>query len=82
MNKLKYDVVTLGNHEFDYKIPQLEELNEKLNCGYISINYCLHETKTAIYNSSKIIEKGGKKNCFYWSSYSTNFIKNIFKFVI
>ena len=23
MNKLKYDVVTLGNHEFDYKIPEL-----------------------------------------------------------
>ena len=29
MNKLEYDVVTLGNHEFDYKIPQLEELEKK-----------------------------------------------------
>ena len=36
MNKLEYDVVTLGNHEFDYKIPQLEELEKKLNCGYIN----------------------------------------------
>ena len=58
MNQLKYDVATLGNHEFDYRIPVLEERAEQLNCGYISINYCLYETKTAIYNSSKIIEKG------------------------
>ena len=61
MNKLEYDVVTLGNHEFDYKIPQLEELEKKLNCGYISINYCFHKNKTSRYNASKIIEKGGKK---------------------
>ena len=61
MNKLEYDVVTLGNHEFDYKIPQLEECEQRLNCGYISINYCFHKNKTARYNVSKIIEKGGKK---------------------
>ena len=26
MNQLKYDVATLGNHEFDYRIPVLEEV--------------------------------------------------------
>ena len=61
MNKLEYQVVTLGNHEFDYKIPQLEVCEQKLNCGYISINYCFHKNKTAIYEPSKIIEVGGKK---------------------
>ena len=61
MNKLGYEVATLGNHEFTYKIPVLEERAKELNCGYISINYCFHANKTARYNVSKIIEKGGKK---------------------
>ena len=61
MNKLDYKVATLGNHEFDYKLEKLEELEKKLNCSYISINYCFHSNKTARYNSSKIIEINGKK---------------------
>ena len=40
MNKLEYDVVTLGNHEFDYGIEQLESIEKLLNCKYISSNYC------------------------------------------
>ena len=64
MNKLKYDVVTLGNHEFDYKIPELEKRAEELECGYISINYCFYANKTARYNVYKIIEKGSKKIAF------------------
>ena len=75
MNKLKYDVATLGNHEFDYKIPQLEELNEKLNCGYISINYCFHKNKTSRYNPSKIIEKNNKKIGFIGVSTPETFSK-------
>ena len=61
MNKLEYDVATVGNHEFDYKVEQLEELKGKLTCGYISINFCLHKTKEAIFPPSTIITKGGKK---------------------
>ena len=61
MNKIGYDVATLGNHEFDYQIPKLEENSFLLNCGYISINYCFHKNKTSIYNASKIIEKNNKK---------------------
>ena len=64
MNKLGYEVATLGNHEFDYKISVLEERAEQLDCGYISINYCFHANKTARYEVSKIIEKGGKKIAF------------------
>ena len=64
MNKLKYEVATLGNHEFTYKIPVLEERAKQLDCGYISINYCFHANKTARYDVSKIIEKGGKKIAF------------------
>ena len=61
MNKLGYEVATLGNHEFTYRIPVLEECAKQLDCGYISINYCFHANKTARYEVSKIIEKGGKK---------------------
>ena len=64
MNKVGYDVATLGNHEFDYGIAQLEECEKLLNCGYISTNYCYHKNKQAIYPSYKIIEAGGKKIAF------------------
>ena len=30
MNAVGYDVVTLGNHEFDYKIPRLMELSDSM----------------------------------------------------
>ena len=61
MNELEYDVVTLGNHEFDYGIEQLETIKNKLNCEYISSNYCYKKNKESIYPPYKIIEKGGKK---------------------
>ena len=61
MNKLEYEVVTLGNHEFDYGIEQLETVEKLLNCSYISSNYCFKKNKTSIYPPTKIIEKGGKK---------------------
>ena len=61
MNELEYDVVTLSNHEFDYGIEQLETIKNKLNCEYISSNYCYKKNKESIYPPYKIIEKGGKK---------------------
>ena len=61
MNKLEYEAVTIGNHEFDYGISQLENLEKLLNCSYISCNYCLKTDKKSIYAPYKIIEKGGKK---------------------
>ena len=61
MNKLEYEAVTIGNHEFDYGISQLESLEKLLNCSYISSNYCLKTDKKPIYAPYKIIEKGSKK---------------------
>ena len=60
MNKLEYKVVTLGNHEFDYGLSQLETIEKLLNSSYISCNYCLRDKKP-IYNPYKIIEVGDKK---------------------
>ena len=64
MNKIGYDVATLGNHEFDYGVAQLEECAKELKCGYISSNYCFHKNKTSIYPAYKIIDVNGKKIAF------------------
>ena len=61
MNKLQYDAVTLGNHEFDYGIPTLETLEKLLNCSYISTNYCFRANKTCVYPPYKIIQVNNKK---------------------
>ena len=60
MNEIGYDVATVGNHEFDFGVPQLETCEQNLTCGYISSNYCFRN-KSCVYNASKIIEVGGKK---------------------
>ena len=39
MNKLEYEVATLGNHEFDYGIEQLETVEKLLNLKYINYEY-------------------------------------------
>lgn len=39
MNEVKYDVVTLGNHEFDYGISQLFKLRDSLNATVVSANF-------------------------------------------
>ena len=61
MNKIGFDVSILGNHEFDYGIEQLSELEENITSRYISSNFCYKKNKTSIYAPYKIIEKGGKK---------------------
>ena len=39
MNKVGYDAIALGNHEFDYQIPRLNELNAMSNTKFISCNF-------------------------------------------
>ena len=39
MNLVGYDAVTLGNREFDYKLPRLNELAELMNTEPISCNF-------------------------------------------
>ena len=46
MNKVGYDVATLGNHEFDYGVAKLERCEKLLNCSYISSNYFFRANKT------------------------------------
>ena len=39
MNKVDYDAIALGNHEFDYQLPRLNELNAMSNTKFISCNF-------------------------------------------
>ena len=61
MNKLEYDVSTLGNHEFDYKLEQLYNLSDLFDNKYINAHFCYRKNKTTIFKPYKIIEAGSKK---------------------
>ena len=67
MNKIGYDVVTIGNHEFDYGLEGLLKCNETLTCGYTSANFCYNKNNTPIFSKYIIKElHNKKKNRFYW----------------
>lgn len=57
MNKVGYDAVTLGNHEFDYKIPRLKELADELSAAVVSCNF-VNSVGEPIYEPYKIISYG------------------------
>ena len=47
MNIVGYDAISLGNHEFDYRISRLSELNDMSETKYISCNFAkIGEEKT------------------------------------
>ena len=61
MNKIEFDVATLGNHEFDYGIEQLLKLEDEIKSKYICANFCFRKNKETIFNPYKIINAGEKK---------------------
>ena len=61
MNDIEYDVVALGNHEFDYGLNELYQCSKNLKTGYISANFCYRKNKTTIFPPYKIIDVGSKK---------------------
>ena len=61
MNEVGFDVVTLGNHEFDYGTDQLEKLGKEISSTYINSNFCFNSNKSTIYEPYKIVEVGSKK---------------------
>ena len=40
MNKVGFDVAILGNHEFDYGVERLSQLENNITSKYISSNFC------------------------------------------
>jgi 2',3'-cyclic-nucleotide 2'-phosphodiesterase (5'-nucleotidase family) len=58
MNKVGYDVITLGNHEFDYGMDHLHELMKKLDANPISCNFKSLQTGDTVFKPYKIIDYG------------------------
>ncbi len=62
MNLLKYDAVTLGNHEFDYGMDVLEDIVKKAAFPIVCTNYNFSETPIGDYIKPYIvINKNGIK---------------------
>lgn len=49
MNEVGYDVVTLGNHEFDYRVAPMRRLLKKLDSDVVSCNFMSNYTKQSVY---------------------------------
>ena len=49
MNKVEYDIATLGNHEFDFGINQLFSLSQRLNATTVCCNFRDLRTKTPVF---------------------------------
>ncbi|MFU0826273.1 MAG: Metallophosphatase [Lachnoclostridium sp.] len=64
MNKVGYDVVTIGNHEFDYQIDQLRSLTSMLHSKVVSCNFMDLRTNKPYYKGYTIITYGKKKVAF------------------
>lgn len=61
MNKVGYDYVTIGNHEFDYGIERMTYLTDKLNATIIDANFCRIPSKELIFQPYGIKEYGKVK---------------------
>ena len=64
MNAVGYDVVTLGNHEFDYKIPRLMELSDSLDAVIVCANLVQKGTSTPLFKPYILKQVGSKKIAF------------------
>ena len=58
MNEVEYDVVTLGNHEFDYGMPQLFKLRDSLEATIVCTNFCNYRTGELIFPPYQILHYG------------------------
>ena len=64
MNKVQFNVTTIGNHEFDYGIEQLNNINNNSTTPYICSNFHKTGEDKPIFPPYKIIEAGDKKIAF------------------
>lgn len=61
-NVAGYDVMTMGNHEFDYGMDKFLSNAKKLKCGYISCNF--NKDGKLVFKPYVIKEFGGSKIAF------------------
>ena len=58
MNKVKYDVITLGNHEFGFGMSQLKHLTESLDASVVCANFLNLSMGKRVYPAYQIINYG------------------------
>ncbi|MBR4462030.1 MAG: bifunctional metallophosphatase/5'-nucleotidase [Erysipelotrichaceae bacterium] len=51
MNQMDYDLVTFGNHEFDYDMDRLSELMDMAEFGFIASNAVYSGSKTSVFEN-------------------------------
>jgi len=59
MNLIRYDVVTSGNHEFNYPLPLLDSLLRGRRFGYVSANILRLPGRTPRYRTDTTLVRGG-----------------------
>ena len=66
MNAVGYDIVTLGNHEFDFGYEQMKRNLDRAGFSVICADVYLDETGETIYDATKVIEtESGLKLGFF-----------------
>ncbi len=58
MNLVGYDAITLGNHEFDYKIERLQELTNMLDATIVCSNFKKLEEDISVFEPYIIVSYG------------------------
>ena len=58
MNKVGYDAIALGNHEFDYQLARLVELNNLSNTKFLSCNFAKIDEDKSYFDSYTIVSYG------------------------
>ncbi len=64
MNAVGYDFVTLGNHEFDYRIPRLFELLDSLGATALCCNFYELDKEQLVFAPYKIVSYGNVRVAF------------------
>lgn len=63
LNAIHYDVLGIGNHEFDYKTPRFLELSKKIEAPIVSANFT-DTLNNLIFEPYIIKELGDKRIAF------------------
>lgn len=61
MNRVKYDAVTFGNHEFDFRSQRLFELMQKFNGGITCSNFVDKKSGETVFADFVMTQAGSKK---------------------
>jgi 5''-nucleotidase/2'',3''-cyclic phosphodiesterase and related esterases len=76
INKVGYDVVTLGNHEFDYGIPRLKALTSKLTATTVVCNLFDLTSDSRMFAPYRMIDFGNTPVAFIGVATPYSFISS------